>query len=142
MLVGIIAVMGIGLYLISKTGGENLNLSEEARIEKIWDESELEDSSGSNVFVPSPPPMDKKRSSDSGEEKAQDHNTTRSNRHTKHDGGDTDSSEEGDEKAQDHNTTRSNRHTKNDGGESGDGDEAGDGKKTAQDHNTTRSNRS
>ena len=142
LLVGIIGVMGVGLYLISKTGGEDLNLSQEAQIEKIWDETELEDSSGSNSFVPSPPPIDKKGSNNSGDEKAQDHNTTRSNRHTKHDGGDTDGSGEGDEKAQDHNTTRSNRHTKHDGGDTGGSGEGGDGEKTAQDHNSTRSNRS
>jgi hypothetical protein len=46
------------LFLISKTGGDDLNLSEEARIEKIWDESELEPSSTDSVFVPAPPPMD------------------------------------------------------------------------------------
>ena len=114
LLVGIIGVMGVGLYLISKTGGEDLNLSQEAKIEKIWDETELEDSSGSNSFVPTPPPMDKKGSKNSGDEKAQDHNTTRSNRHTKHDGGDTDGSGDGedgdgDKNAQDHNSTRSNR---------------------------------
>ena len=138
LLVGIIGVMGVGLYLISKTGGKDLNLSQEAQIEKIWDETELEDSSGSNSFVPSPPPIDKKGSNNSGDEKAQDHNTTRSNRHTKHDGGDTEDSGEGDEKAQDHNTTRSNRHTKHDGGDT---DESEEGDEKAQDHNTTRSNR-
>ena len=142
LLFGIIGVMGVGLYLISKTGGKDLNLSQEAQIEKIWDEADLEDSSGSNSFVPSPPPIDKKGSNNSGDEKAQDHNTTRSNRHTKHDGGDTEGSGEGDEKAQDHNTTRSNRHTKHDGGDTGDEGKGGDGDKTAQDHNTTRSNRS
>jgi hypothetical protein len=57
-MVGIIVVMGLGLFLISKTGGDDLNLSEEARIEKIWDESELEPSSTDSVFVPAPPPMD------------------------------------------------------------------------------------
>ena len=142
LLVGIIGVMGVGLYLISKTGGKDLNLSQEAQIEKIWDETELEDSSGSNSFVPSPPPIDKKGSNNSGDEKAQDHNSTRSNRHTKHDGGDSDESEEGDEKAQDHNSTRSNRHTKHDGGDIEDSGEGSDGDKTAQDHNSTRSNRS
>ena len=142
LLVGIIGVMGVGLYLISKTGGKDLNLSQEAQIEKIWDETELEDSSSSNSFVPSPPPIDKKGSNNSGDEKAQDHNSTRSNRHTKHDGGDSDESEEGDEKAQDHNSTRSNRHTKHDGGDSEDSGEGSDGDKTAQDHNSTRSNRS
>ena len=142
LLFGIIGVMGVGLYLISKTGGKDLNLSQEAQIEKIWDEADLEDSSGSNSFVPSPPPIDKKGSNNSGDEKAQDHNTTRSNRHTKHDGGDTEGSGEGDEKAQDHNTTRSNRHTKHDGGDTGGEGKGGDGDKTAQDHNTTRSNRS
>ena len=142
LLFGIIGVMGVGLYLISKTGGKDLNLSQEAQIEKIWDEADLEDSSGSNSFVPSPPPIDKKGSNNSGDEKAQDHNTTRSNRHTKHDGGDTEGSGEGDEKAQDHNTTRSNRHTKHDGGDTDGEGKGGDGDKTAQDHNTTRSNRS
>ena len=90
LLVGIIGVMGVGLYLISKTGGEDLNLSQEAKIEKIWDETELEDSSGSNSFVPSPPPMDKKGSNNSGDEKAQEPNPSR----TKNDGGDTDGDEE------------------------------------------------
>jgi hypothetical protein len=142
LLFGIIGVMGVGLYLISKTGGKDLNLSQEAQIEKIWDEADLEDSSGSNSFVPSPPPIDKKGSNNSGDEKAQDHNTTRSNRNTKHDGGDTEGSGEGDEKAQDHNTTRSNRNTKHDGGDTGGEGKGGDGDKTAQDHNTTRSNRS
>ena len=57
-MVGIMVVMGLGLFLISKTGGDDLNLSEEARIEKIWDESELEPSSTDSVFIPAPPPMD------------------------------------------------------------------------------------
>lgn len=105
-LVGIIVAMGLGLFLISKTGGDELNLSEEAKIEKIWDESDLEDSSASSVFVPSPPPLDKGGSNnDSGDEKAQDHNTTRSNRANKHDGGDTGEVEDGEKTAEDHDTT-------------------------------------
>gem|GEM_PF-3846048 len=43
--------------LISKTGGDELNLSEEARIEKIWDEDELETPSTDPIFIPAPPPM-------------------------------------------------------------------------------------
>ena len=66
LLFGIIGAMGIGLYLISKTGGDKLNLNEEATIEKIWDETELEPSLGESTFVPAPPPM--KAKSDSSEE--------------------------------------------------------------------------
>ena len=56
-MVGIIVLMGLGLFLISKTGGDELNLSEEARIEKIWDEDELETPSTDPIFIPAPPPM-------------------------------------------------------------------------------------
>jgi hypothetical protein len=66
LLFGIIGAMGIGLYLISKTGGDNLNLNEEATIEKIWDETDLEPSLSESTFVPAPPPM--KAKSDSSEE--------------------------------------------------------------------------
>jgi hypothetical protein len=66
LLFGIIGAMGIGLYLISKTGGDELNLNQEATIEKIWDETELEPSLNESTFVPAPPPM--KAKSDSSEE--------------------------------------------------------------------------
>jgi hypothetical protein len=72
-LVGIIAVMGIGLYLISKTGGEDLNLSDEAQIEKIWDADELDvDLPKSDMeepeFVPAPPPIEAQSPPESKEE--------------------------------------------------------------------------
>lgn len=72
-LVGIIAVMGIGLFLISKTGGKDLNLSEEAQIEKIWDADELDvDLPKSDMeepeFVPAPPPIDAQGPSESEDE--------------------------------------------------------------------------
>jgi hypothetical protein len=72
-LVGIIAVMGIGLYLISKTGGEDLNLSDEAQIEKIWDADELDvDLPKSDMeepeFIPAPPPIEAQSPPESKEE--------------------------------------------------------------------------
>ncbi|MDA7901423.1 hypothetical protein N9B48_00190 [bacterium] len=71
---------------------------------------------------------------------AQDHNTTRSNRHTRlGDTGGGTGTGDGKSGAQDHNTTRSNRHTRL--GDSGGGTGSGDSKSGAQDHNTTRSNR-
>ena len=62
-LFAIIAVMGIGLFLISKTGGDELNLAEEAKIEKIWDADELEPEMpeadvSEPEFVPAPPPIE------------------------------------------------------------------------------------
>ena len=60
-MVGIIVAMGVGLFLISKTGGEDLNLSDEARIEKIWDEEELEPAVTETEFVPAPPPFEAKK---------------------------------------------------------------------------------
>ena len=65
LLFGMIGAMGIGLYLISKTGGDKLNLNEEATIEKIWDETELETPLSESTFIPAPPPM--KAKSDSSE---------------------------------------------------------------------------
>jgi hypothetical protein len=72
-LVGIIAVMGIGLYLISKTGSEDLNLSDEAQIEKIWDADELDvDLPKSDMeepeFIPAPPPIEAQSPPESKEE--------------------------------------------------------------------------
>jgi hypothetical protein len=121
LLIAIISVLGIGLYVLGKKGGGDLDLAGEARIEKMWDETELEELENT-PFIPAPPPMDKNesRDDDSGEAKnndpipgidiitercdickdggiigecdcdagAQDHNTTRSNRATKHDKGD------------------------------------------------------
>ncbi|MEJ6531396.1 MAG: hypothetical protein QNL81_07465, partial [Euryarchaeota archaeon] len=123
LLIAMVAVIGIGLYVLGKSKGEDLDLAGEARIEKIWDETELEetelDGSTEEPFVPAPPPMAKTESKDDdsgdviGEEKnndpvpgidiiveccsecrndfsdctcpvgAQDHNSTRSNRHTR-----------------------------------------------------------
>lgn len=60
-MIGIIVAMGVGLFLISKTGGEDLNLSDEARIEKIWDEEELEPAVTETEFVPAPPPIEAKK---------------------------------------------------------------------------------
>jgi hypothetical protein len=95
LFIAIIAVIGIGLYVLGKSGSDELDLAGEARIEKIWDETELEEAelegAKEESFVPAPPPMAKTESKgddDSGDEKAQDHNTTRSNRATKHDKGD------------------------------------------------------
>ena len=117
ILIAIVAITVISLYVLGKRGSDDLDLAGEARIEKIWDETELEetelDGSTEEPFVPAPPPMakTKSRGDDSGNDKAQDHNTTRSNRATKHDKGDG-SGGNGSEKsgAQDHNTTRSNRN--------------------------------
>lgn len=62
-LFAIIGVMGVGLFLISKTGGDELNLAEEAKIEKIWDADELEPEipeadMSEPEFVPAPPPIE------------------------------------------------------------------------------------
>ena len=46
------------MYVLSKSGGEDLDLAGEARIEKIWDETELEESE-KKPFIPAPPPMAK-----------------------------------------------------------------------------------
>ena len=61
MLFAIIAVIGIGLYVFGKSGGEELDLAGEARIEKMWDETELEESEVT-PFIPAPPPMAKPES--------------------------------------------------------------------------------
>ncbi|MDE0557394.1 MAG: amidohydrolase family protein, partial [Candidatus Poseidoniaceae archaeon] len=63
LLIAIVAVLGIGLYVLGKSSGDDLYLAGEARIEKIWDETELEETelegSEEDSFVPAPPPMDK-----------------------------------------------------------------------------------
>jgi len=61
VLFAIIAVLVIGLYVIGKGGGDELDLAGEARIEKIWDETELEESEVT-PFIPAPPPMAKTES--------------------------------------------------------------------------------
>ena len=61
MLFAIIAVIGIGLYVFGKGGSDELDLAGEARIEKIWDETELEESEVT-PFIPAPPPMAKPES--------------------------------------------------------------------------------
>jgi hypothetical protein len=61
MLFAIIAVIGIGLYVFGKSGGGELDLAGEARIEKMWDETELEESEVT-PFIPAPPPMAKPES--------------------------------------------------------------------------------
>jgi hypothetical protein len=61
MLFAIIAVIGIGLYVFGKGGSDELDLAGEARIEKIWDETELEESEVT-PFIPAPPPMAKMES--------------------------------------------------------------------------------
>ncbi|MDC0340522.1 amidohydrolase family protein [Candidatus Poseidoniaceae archaeon] len=61
LLIAMVAVIGIGLYVLGKSSGEDLDLAGEARIEKIWDETELEESQ-EDSFVPAPPPMAKTES--------------------------------------------------------------------------------
>ncbi len=55
LLIAMVAVIGIGLYVLGKSKGEDLDLAGEARIEKIWDETELEETE-ETPFVPAPPP--------------------------------------------------------------------------------------
>ncbi|MCS5533100.1 MAG: amidohydrolase family protein [Candidatus Poseidoniaceae archaeon] len=57
----IIAVLAIGLYVIGKGGSDEVDLAGEARIEKIWDETELEEAE-ETPFIPAPPPMAKPES--------------------------------------------------------------------------------
>jgi hypothetical protein len=49
------------LYVFGKGGSDELDLAGEARIEKIWDETELEESE-ETPFIPAPPPMAKTES--------------------------------------------------------------------------------
>ncbi|MCH1421976.1 MAG: hypothetical protein L7U62_00595, partial [Candidatus Poseidoniaceae archaeon] len=62
LLVGGAVVLLAGLYFVSRGGGDELNLNQEAHIEKMWNDDSLEDATqlaGSKPdFVPSLPPMD------------------------------------------------------------------------------------
>jgi hypothetical protein len=49
------------LYVLSKGGGEEFDLAGEAHIEKMWDETELEELE-KTPFIPAPPPMAKTES--------------------------------------------------------------------------------
>lgn len=74
LLFGLVAVLAIGLYFASRTNDDELDLSGEARIDKLWDDdlpqtmdsdldldgqndSESELNSQKVPFVPAPPPM-------------------------------------------------------------------------------------
>ena len=61
VLFAIIAVLAIGLYIFGKGSSDEVDLAGEARIEKIWDENELEKAE-ETPFVPAPPPMAKPES--------------------------------------------------------------------------------
>ena len=62
LLIGGAVVLLAALYLVSRGGGDELNLNQEAHIEKMWDDDSLEDAtqlaSSKPEFVPSLPPMD------------------------------------------------------------------------------------
>jgi len=65
-------VIVAGLFFLSRNGGDELNLSQEAYIEKMWDDDALDGAVNadkeSTGFVPAPPPMDYKSSSTANEE--------------------------------------------------------------------------
>lgn len=72
LLVGVLAVIAAGLFFLSRNGGDELNLSQEAHIEKMWDDDALDGAVNSEKepagFVPAPPPMEFKSSSTANEE--------------------------------------------------------------------------
>ena len=72
LLVGVLAVIAAGLFFLSRNGGDELNLSQEAHIEKMWDDDALDAAVNtekeSTGFVPAPPPMEFKSSSTANEE--------------------------------------------------------------------------
>ncbi len=61
-LIGLVAVMAFGLFLAGQSSADELNLNQEALIEKMWDDEDIEEAtqlkSDDSTFVPALPPMD------------------------------------------------------------------------------------
>ncbi len=61
LLIGAAVVLGIALYFFGKSDGDELNLSQEAVIEKMWDDDALDDATTldetKQTFVPALPPL-------------------------------------------------------------------------------------
>jgi len=72
LLIGAAAVLGIALYFFGKSSGDELNLNQEAMIEKMWDDDALGEATplveSEQTFVPSLPPIDALPPSSSEEE--------------------------------------------------------------------------
>lgn len=62
LLIGVLAVLAGGLFFLSRNGGDELNLNQEAHIEKMWDDDTLDGAiktvTKETGFVPAPPPVD------------------------------------------------------------------------------------
>ena len=62
LLIGVLAVLVGGLFFLSRNGGDELNLNQEAHIEKMWDDDSLDGATKTVTketgFVPAPPPAD------------------------------------------------------------------------------------
>lgn len=62
LLIGVLAVLAGGLFFLSRNGGDELNLNQEAHIEKMWDDDSLDGATKTVTketgFVPAPPPAD------------------------------------------------------------------------------------
>lgn len=62
LLFGVLAVLAGGLFFLSRNGGDELNLNQEAHIEKMWDDDSLDGATKTVTketgFVPAPPPAD------------------------------------------------------------------------------------
>ena len=60
LLIGVLAVLAGGLFFLSRNGGDELNLNQEAHIEKMWDDDSLDGATKTVTketgFVPAPPP--------------------------------------------------------------------------------------
>ena len=61
-LIGLVIVMAGGLFLAGRSGGDELNLNQEALIEKMWDDEDIEEAtqlkSDDSMFIPALPPME------------------------------------------------------------------------------------
>lgn len=57
LLVATVGVLALGLFFASRGNGEQLNLNQEAMIEKMWDDAILEGQQPKEEFVPALPPM-------------------------------------------------------------------------------------
>jgi hypothetical protein len=62
VLIGLVAVIAGGLFFAGRSGGDELNLNQEALIEKMWDDEVIEGAtqlkSSDSDFIPTLPPMD------------------------------------------------------------------------------------
>jgi hypothetical protein len=62
VLIGLVAVIAGGLFFAGRSGGDELNLNQEALIEKMWDDEVIEGATqlktNDSDFIPTLPPMD------------------------------------------------------------------------------------